>query len=146
MKLAIKFNILFFIFILFLCFSFKNSSNEINPIKERQAAMLLIQKTSKQIYKEININKNTLNLKNKIEIILSNTKIFSKFITKEFKGGEAGSEIWNEPEIFKNYQNQFLFDINKLKEKINSNNIENIQDSFNVMISNCGKCHRKFKN
>ena len=64
---------------------------------------------------------------------------------KNFKGGEASSDICHNNDIFREYQKTFILDINKLNKSITENYLEIISVNFNQMISNCGKSYNRFK-
>ena len=144
MKLVIKFS--FFFILLFFLSTVSSATNKIvDPIKKRQIVMLKIQKTIQSTYKQIVLIKNTDNLSEYADTIKINAKNFTELFPNNSRGGEASSEVWNNSELFLEYQEQFISDINIFRESIISNDLEIIQYSFNQMTKNCGGCHRKFK-
>ena len=136
----------------FFCLLFSYSSTTfsitnkiVDTIKKRQILMLKNQKIIQNTYKKIMVNKNTINLFEYADSIEINAKNFSKLFPNNSRGGEASSEVWNNPDLFREYQEKFISDIDIFKESIKSQDLEIIQSSFNQMTKNCAICHRKFK-
>ena len=145
MKLVTKFKILISFILLISSFESNAIEKIIDPIKNRQLIMVKIQKLSQKIYKDIVIKKNIEQLSVSANSILSNTNFFIQLFPENSRGGEASSDIWNQSEVFTEYQNNFIKDINYFIQSIESKNLEKIFSNFNKMSENCGKCHRKFK-
>ena len=114
-------------------------------INDRKKIMSTINKLSQKIYKELNLSdfdflkKKTLELKH-------SASDFKNYFPKNSKGGKAKKKIWDNKTLFDKYNNKFISDINLMLIGINENNIISLKESFNNMSSNCGTCHKKFKN
>ena len=75
-------------------------------------------------------------------------------IAKEFillfpdgsQGGKASSLIWEDRETFELFNNNFISSIEDIDESINNEDSVSLVENFNIMASNCGTCHKKFRN
>ena len=75
-------------------------------------------------------------------------------VAKEFKllfpegsqGGKASSLIWEDRETFNIYIDNFIASINNIALSIENEDSVSLMENFNIMSSNCGTCHKKFKN
>ena len=84
-------------------------------------------------------------------IELNNTLLKS---AKEFKGAfpedtqykTASDEIWNNRDLFNEYIDKFINDIEMIGMSIELEDNEMFNGSFKEMAANCGSCHKKFKN
>ena len=84
-------------------------------------------------------------------IELNNTLLKS---AKEFKGAfpedtqykTASDEIWNNRDLFNEYIDKFINDIEMIGMSIELEDNEMFNISFKEMAANCGSCHKKFKN
>ena len=84
-------------------------------------------------------------------IELNNTLLNS---AKEFKGyfpegtqfKSASEEIWNNRDLFNEYIVKFINDIEIIGVSIELEDNDMLNSSFKEMASNCGSCHKKFKN
>ena len=82
---------------------------------------------------------------------LNNTLLNS---ANEFKGAfpegsqykTASDEIWNDRDTFNQYIDKFINDIEMIGMSIELEDSEMFNSSFKEMASNCGSCHKKFKN
>ena len=110
----------------------------------RMKNMSTISSLSKKIYKDINskdfesLNKNLLELQH-------NALEFKNSFPEGSMGGKSKKIIWDEKDLFNEYADNFLKDINLLIEDNQSQNLEALNVSFGKMTSNCGTCHKKFK-
>ena len=146
MRLVIKFNILILL-VCCLSYSIKLYSQEgfSEIVKDRHKAMTKIQAFTQKSYKQIAIKNSSENLELYAEEILINAKLFVELFPEGSDGGEASSDIWNKRDIFLEYNENFIDDIMNYKESILSKELDKILVNFNQMASNCGACHRKFK-
>ena len=140
--------ILFILFIPFLAFSHEMivadmTSNEI--IKQRQGNMSKIKAFSTKMYPltmsgefdEINkINNDLLHV----------AKEFKLLFPEDSQGGKASSLIWEDRETFNLYIDNFINSIESIGISIENVDSVNLIENFNIMASNCGTCHKKFKN
>ena len=82
---------------------------------------------------------------------LNNTLLNS---ANEFKGAfpegtqykTASDEIWNDRDSFNEYIDKFINDIEMIGMSIELEDNEMFNSTFKEMASNCGSCHKKFKN
>ena len=145
MQLILKFNIFLAIIIIFLFSNPLSSHGEVKGvIKDRHMAMSKIKNFAEKSYKQIAVKKNTENLDEYADELLKNAQLFIKLFP-EGSEGDSSSNIWNEDDLFLEYNEKFVKDIISYKESITSEEIESIQIEFNKMASNCGICHKKFK-
>ena len=49
-------------------------------------------------------------------------------------------------ETFDLYNNNFLESIESIAISIENEDSDSLMENFNIMASNCGTCHKKFKN
>jgi len=114
-------------------------------INERKKIMSTINKLSQKIYKKLNSSDLVFFKKKTLELKHSASE-FKNYFPKNSKGGKAKNEIWENKILFEEYNNNFISDINLMLIGIDENNIKSLKESFNNMSSNCGTCHKKFKN
>jgi cytochrome c556 len=140
-------------FILFIITPFYAAAYEVKSengstdevINARMKIMSNINNLSQKIYKQLasedfeSLEETTLELKH---LAMDFTGLFPL----NSKGGNAKILIWENMELFEEYNNNFLDDINLMLSNINKKNITLLKKSFNNMASNCGSCHKKFKN
>ena len=114
-------------------------------VNYRMALMQKIKSTSSQISKLLQSDDyDTI-------IELNNTLLNS---AKEFKGAfpegtqfkSASEEIWNNRDLFNEYIDKFINDIEMIGMSIELEDNEMFNSSFKEMAANCGSCHKKFKN
>ena len=145
MKLVLKFNILFF-FLIFFSNGYTNANEEpLEIIKERQILMSSVQKISQKIYKIIKIKKSSNELIDYATLLEDKALLFMNLFPENSKGGESSSNVWSENDLFLEYQRNFIIDIKKFKETVVYNDLDDTYEAFNTMMSNCGTCHKKFK-
>ena len=71
---------------------------------------------------------------------------FKELFPEGSQGGKASSLIWEDRETFNIYIDNFIASINNIALSIKNEDSISLMESFNVMSSNCGTCHKKFKN
>jgi cytochrome c556 len=73
-------------------------------------------------------------------------KEFGLLFPKGSQGGKASSLIWEDREKFDQYINNFINSIENIGVSIENEDSISLMENFNIMASNCGTCHKKFKN
>tara|TARA_B100000945_G_C20343690_1_gene578691 strand:+ start:71 stop:520 length:450 start_codon:yes stop_codon:yes gene_type:complete len=114
-------------------------------VKNRMALMQKIKSTSSQISKLLMSDDfNTI-----IELnntLLDSAKEFKDHFPEGTQYKTAKDEIWNDRDIFNQYIDKFINDIEMIALSIELEDNEMLNDSFKEMAANCGSCHKKFKN
>tara|TARA_B110000196_G_C20520550_1_gene375361 strand:+ start:147 stop:470 length:324 start_codon:yes stop_codon:yes gene_type:complete len=78
--------------------------------------------------------------------LLHASQEFKLLFPEGSEGGKASELIWTNRELFNEYINNFILDISSIAESISNEDSVSLNDNFNKMTSNCGTCHKKFKN
>ena len=114
-------------------------------VKNRMALMQKIKSTSSQISKLLMSDDfNTI-----IELnntLLDSAKEFKDHFPEGTQYKTAKDEIWNDRDIFNQYIDKFINDIEMIALSIELEDNEMLNDSFKEMAANCGSCHKKFRN
>ena len=71
---------------------------------------------------------------------------FKKLFPEGSQGGKASSLIWEDRETFDIYIDNFIKSIQDIEISIENEDSVSLMENFNIMASNCGTCHKKFKN
>ena len=71
---------------------------------------------------------------------------FKELFPEGSQGGKASSLIWEDRETFNIYIDNFIASINNIALSIDNEDSVSLMENFNIMSSNCGTCHKKFKN
>ena len=77
---------------------------------------------------------------------------FKDLFPEGSQGGKASSLIWEEGETlggretFNLYNDNFIKSIEDIAISIENEDSVSLMDNFNIMASNCGTCHKKFRN
>ena len=71
---------------------------------------------------------------------------FKELFPEGSQGGKASSLIWEDRETFNIYIDNFISSINNIALSIDNEDSVSLMENFNIMSSNCGTCHKKFKN
>ena len=71
---------------------------------------------------------------------------FKELFPEGSQGSKASSLIWEDRETFNIYIDNFIASINNIALSIENEDSVNLMENFNIMSSNCGTCHKKFKN
>ena len=71
---------------------------------------------------------------------------FKELFPEGSQGSKASSLIWEDREIFNIYIDNFIASINNIALSIENEDSVSLMENFNIMSSNCGTCHKKFKN
>ena len=78
--------------------------------------------------------------------LLHNAKEFQQLFPEGSQGGKASSLIWEDRETFDLYSDNFIQSIENIVISIGNEDSVSLMENFNIMASNCGTCHKKFKN
>ena len=78
--------------------------------------------------------------------LLHNVSEFKELFPEGSQGGKASSLIWEDRETFNIYIDNFIASINNIALSIDNEDSVSLMENFNIMASNCGTCHKKFKN
>ena len=71
---------------------------------------------------------------------------FKELFPEGPQGGKASTLIWDDRETFNVYIDNFIASINNIALSIENEDSVSLMENFNIMSSNCGTCHKKFKN
>ena len=71
---------------------------------------------------------------------------FKELFPEGSQGGKASILIWDDRETFNIYIDNFIASINNIALSIENEDSVSLMENFNIMSSNCGVCHKKFKN
>ena len=71
---------------------------------------------------------------------------FKELFPEGSQGSKASSLIWEDRETFNIYIDNFISSINNIALSIDNEDSVSLMENFNIMSSNCGTCHKKFKN
>ena len=143
----------FKILTLSLLFSFIAVSHEINMedknveeiVKQRMSNMSKIKAYSSKMY-PLTMSGEFEEIKKLNNELLHLAKEFKLLFPEGTQGGKASSLIWEDREKFDLYINNFIKSIEDISESIENEDSFSIVENFNIMTSNCGICHKKFKN
>ena len=91
-------------------------------------------------------SKNRLILKLLNEELLHAAKDFKELFPDGSQGGKASELIWEDRETFELFNDNFIISIEDIGESINNEDSVSLVENFNIMASNCGTCHKKFRN
>ena len=78
--------------------------------------------------------------------ILHAAKEFKLLFPEGSQGGKAATLIWEDREAFDLFNDNFIKSIESIGESINNEDSVSLMENFNIMASNCGTCHKKFRN
>ena len=71
---------------------------------------------------------------------------FKQLFPEGAQGGKASNLIWEDRETFNLYNDNFIKSIQDIAISIENDDSVSLMENFNIMASNCGTCHKKFKN
>ena len=80
------------------------------------------------------------------EELLHAAKDFKELFPEGSQGGKASDLIWKDRETFDLYIDNFIKSIEDIAISIENEDSVSLMENFNIMASNCGTCHKKFKN
>ena len=139
------------LFALFL--SFFAHAHEINMedknveqiVKQRMSNMSKIKAYSQKMY-PLTMSGEFEEIKQLNDELLHIAKEFKLLFSDGSQGGKASSLIWEDRETFELFNNNFISSIEDIGESINNEDSVSLVENFNIMSSNCGTCHKKFRN
>ena len=71
---------------------------------------------------------------------------FKELFPEGSKSKKASDLIWEDRETFDLYNDNFIKSIEDIALSIENEDSVSLMENFNVMASNCGTCHKKFRN
>ena len=71
---------------------------------------------------------------------------FKDLFPEGSQGGKASALIWEDRETFDLYNDNFIKSIEDIAISIENEDSLSLMENFNIMASNCGTCHKKFRN
>ena len=80
------------------------------------------------------------------EELLHAAKDFKELFPEGSQGGKASDLIWEDRETFDLYNDNFIKSIKDIAISIEKEDSVSLMENFNIMASNCGTCHKKFRN
>ena len=114
-------------------------------VNNRMALMQKIKSISSQISKLLKSDDyDTIIELNKS--LLNSAKEFKDAFPEGTQYKTASDEIWNDRDSFNEYIDKFINDIEIIGVSIELEDNDMLNSSFKEMASNCGSCHKKFKN
>ena len=113
----------------------KNRMGNMSKIKAYSTKMYPLTMTGEfDVIKEVN------------EELLHDAKEFKELFPEGTQGGKASNLIWEDRETFDLYNDNFIKSIEDIAISIENEDSVSLMENFNVMASNCGTCHKKFRN
>ena len=139
------------IFLIFLPF-FANS-HEVNIedknveeiVKKRMGNMSKIKAYSQKMY-PLTMSGEFDEIKKLNDELLHAVSEFKELFPEGSQGGKASALIWEDRETFNIYVDNFISSIKNISLSIENEDSVSLMENFNIMSSNCGTCHKKFKN
>ena len=140
--------ILLLIFIPFFAISHEINIEDKNVekiVKQRMGNMSKIKAYSSKMYPLTMTGEfDEIKLVNKE--LLHAAKDFKELFPEASQGGKASDLIWEDRETFDLYNDNFIKSIENIALSIENEDSVSLMENFNVMASNCGTCHKKFRN
>ena len=145
-KIFIYINIILFFNLFSTTHLFANEEAK-GIVKERMIKF----KASKTLMKKINKglqNQNFRVIEKSAEALLIWGKEMPKYFPEgsDYPPSKASSDIWNDPEGFKQAINNFQLASLELITQSKTNNMDQTISSFRSLAGTCKGCHEKFKN
>mgnify|MGYP001412805534 FL=1 len=136
-----------------LLFSFIAVSHEINIedknveeiVKQRMSNMSKIKAYSTKMY-PLTMSGEFEEIKELNDKLLHAAQEFKLLFAEGTQGGKASSLIWEDREKFDLFNDNFISSIENIVKSINNEDSVSLVENFNIMASNCGTCHKKFRN
>ena len=136
-----------------LLFSFIAISHEINIedknvegiVKQRMNNMSKIKAYSTKMY-PLTMSGEFEEIKELNDKLLHAAQEFKLLFAEGTQGGKASSLIWEDREKFDLFNDNFISSIENIGKSINNEDSVSLVENFNIMASNCGTCHKKFRN
>ena len=140
--------ILFLIFIPFFAISHEINIEDKNVeeiVKKRMGNMSKIKAYSSKMY-PLTMTGEFDEIKLVNEELLHAAKDFKELFPEGSQGGKASDLIWEDRETFNLYNDNFIKSIEDILISIENEDSISLMENFNIMASNCGTCHKKFRN
>jgi cytochrome c556 len=140
--------LLFLIFIPFFAFSQEINIEDMSVediIKKRTSNMSKIKAYSTKMY-PLTMSGEFDEIKEINDMLLNAAKEFKELFPKGSQGSKASGLIWDDKETFNLYNDNFVESIESIAISIENEDSVSLMENFNIMASNCGTCHKKFKN
>ena len=140
--------ILFLILIPFLAISHEVNIEDKSVeqvVKQRMANMSKIKAYSSKMY-PMTMSGEFNEIKDVNEKLLHAATEFKELFPEGAQGGKASNLIWEDRETFNLYNDNFIKSIQDIAISIENEDSVSLMENFNIMASNCGTCHKKFKN
>ena len=114
-------------------------------VNNRMALMQKIKSVSSQISKLLQSDDydTIIELNN---TLLNSANEFKESFPEGTQYKTASDEIWSDRDLFNEYIDKFINDIEMIGMSIELEDNEMFNSSFKEMAANCGSCHKKFKN
>tara|TARA_Y100001970_G_scaffold81997_1_gene103823 strand:+ start:533 stop:970 length:438 start_codon:yes stop_codon:yes gene_type:complete len=144
---------IFKIIIFSLCLSFFAHAHEINMedknveqiVKQRMSNMSKIKAHSTKMY-PLTMTGEFEEIKILNDEMLHAAKEFKLLFPDGSQGGKASNLIWEDRETFDLFNDNFIKSIEVVGESIDNEDSVSLMENFKIMASNCGTCHKKFRN
>ena len=144
-------NIKLFLFIIFI--PFFALSQEINIedmsvediIKKRTSNMSKIKVYSTKMY-PLTMSGEFDEIKEINDMLLNASKEFKVLFPEGSQGSKASGLIWDDKVTFDLYNDNFVQSIESIAISIENEDSVSLMENFSIMTSNCGICHKKFRN
>ena len=140
--------ILLLIFIPFLAISHEVNIEDKNVeeiVKKRMGNMSKIKAYTQKMY-PLTMSGEFDEIKRLNDELLHAVSEFKELFPEGSQGGKASSLVWEDREKFNIYIDNFIASINNIALSIENEDSVSLMENFNIMSSNCGTCHKKFKN
>ena len=140
--------LLLIIFIPFFAISHEINIEDKNVeeiVKQRMGNMSKIKAYSSKMY-PLTMTGEFDEIKLVNEELLHAAKDFKELFPEASQGGKASDLIWEDRETFDLYNDNFIKSIEDIALSIENGDSVSLMENFNVMASNCGTCHKKFRN
>ena len=140
--------LLLIIFIPFFAISHEINIEDKNVeeiVKQRMGNMSKIKAYSSKMY-PLTMTGEFDEIKLVNEELLHAAKDFKELFPEGSQGGKASDLIWEDRETFNLFNDNFIKSIEDIALSIENEDSVSLMENFNVMASNCGTCHKKFRN
>ena len=114
-------------------------------VKKRMAHMSRIKGYSSKMY-PMTMSGEFDEIKEVNEKLLHTATEFKELFPEGTQGGKASNLIWEDRETFDIYIDNFIKSIQDIAISIENEDSVSLMENFNIMASNCGTCHKKFRN
>ena len=139
--------ILLLIFIPFLAISHEVNIEDKNVeeiVKKRMGNMSKIKANSQKMY-PLTMSGEFDEIKKLNDELRHAVSEFKELFPEGSQGGKASSLIWEDRETFDLYNDNFIKSIQDIAISIENEDSVSLMENFNIMASNCGTCHKKFR-